>query len=108
MKNPAGVECKFFYGDYFRGKNIEECRLVGNAASPNNWSPDICRSCPVPAILLANGCEYLILTGKILQRFLRKRHMLVSAFCTKSKTAVNEPKVGCGQCHPNLFSFTSE
>ena len=31
MKTPAGTECKYFYGDYYRGRNHEECRLLGAA-----------------------------------------------------------------------------
>ena len=27
------VNCRYFYGDYFRGKNKEECRLL--EANPN-------------------------------------------------------------------------
>jgi hypothetical protein len=29
-----------------------------------------------------------------------KRQIKVSAFCTKSQQNVDEPAVGCGQCHP--------
>ena len=29
MKTPAGKECKYFYGNYYRGAHQEECRLIG-------------------------------------------------------------------------------
>ena len=28
MRTPAGTECKFFYANYFRGRNQQECRLI--------------------------------------------------------------------------------
>jgi len=57
MKTPAGSECPHFYGDYFRGRNVEECRLL--KAAGQRWSPDLCRTCPVPGIARANACEFL-------------------------------------------------
>ena len=63
MKTPAGKECKYFYGDYFRGRNAEECSLL--KASNQTWSADLCRTCPVPGILQANACEFLQLHGVV-------------------------------------------
>jgi len=28
MKTPAGKDCKYFYGDYYRGRDLEECNLL--------------------------------------------------------------------------------
>ena len=28
MRTPAGKECRYFYGNYHRGRGIEECRLL--------------------------------------------------------------------------------
>jgi hypothetical protein len=97
MKTPAGSECRYFYGDYYRGRNREECRMIGP-----QWTPDLCRSCPVPGILRANACENLELSGKASRRFsnLFIRRVEVSAYCTKTKRAVSEPHIGCGDCHP--------
>ncbi len=58
MKTPAGSECKYFYGDYYRGRDHEECRLLGA-----QWKPALCRTCPVPAIEMANACEFMRLRG---------------------------------------------
>lgn len=101
MRTPAGVECRYFYGDYYRGKNHEECRLIGDAPPPGDWNPSLCFSCPVPAILRANACEFMVLHGEV-KRFLGvfKKQVVVSAYCTKSNLKVTEPQVGCGQCHP--------
>ena len=28
MRTPAGKECRFYYQDYNRGRNVQECRLI--------------------------------------------------------------------------------
>jgi hypothetical protein len=101
MKTPAGFECTYFYGDYFRGKNREECRLIGNTPPPNHWKADLCRTCPVPGILQANACSHMVLDGKVRRGFLGfGRGVAVSAYCNKTHQIVKEPQIGCGQCHP--------
>ena len=57
MKTPAGTECPHFYGDYFRGRNVEECRLL--KAAGERWTRDLCKTCPVPGIARANACEFM-------------------------------------------------
>lgn len=101
MRTPAGFECKYFYGNYFRGRKDEECRLIGPAAPPNQWTPDLCKTCPVPGIIRANACPEMELHGAVERTFLglRKR-VKVTAYCNRSKLSVKEPHVGCGQCHP--------
>jgi hypothetical protein len=100
MKTPAGTECKYFYGDYFRGRNIEECRLL--KAAQERWTPDLCRTCPVPGIMQANACEFLQLRGRVARPIgaALQRRVQVSAYCEKVDRSVQEPKVGCGECHP--------
>ncbi len=106
MRTPAGFECKFFYGNYFRGRKQEECRLIGDVPPPNNWTPDMCAKCPVPAILRANECENMQLQGRVRRSFLGLiRKVEVNAYCKKTQQFVNEPHIGCGQCHPLPPSF---
>ena len=101
MQTPFGKECRYFYGDYIRGKNHEECRLLENIASDQKWSSKLCKSCPVPAIILANACQSMVLKGNVSSGFLGfGRSMKITAFCEKSKSQVNEPHIGCGLCHP--------
>jgi hypothetical protein len=101
MRTPAGFECKCFYGNYFRGREEEECRLIGIAPAPGNWTPDLCQSCPVPDILRANSCENMELNARVKRSlFGLVRKVEVTAYCNKSQQAVREPQVGCGQCHP--------
>jgi hypothetical protein len=101
MKTPAGKECKFFYGDYYRGRHHEECRLLKDHGL--SWIPSMCQDCPVPGILLANSCEHLQFTPTINKPlFFMKPKVKVKAFCTKSNSVVEEPKIGCSECHPGL------
>ncbi len=105
MRTPAGRECKHFYGDYYRGREREECRLLKAHDIP--WTPDLCASCPVPDILRANACTFMELRP-VLQRSLLppwRREVRVTAFCRKTSRPVSEPEVGCGQCHtlPEAF-----
>ncbi|HPS42269.1 MAG TPA: hypothetical protein PK040_06670 [Anaerolineaceae bacterium] len=100
MRTPYGVECPYFYGDYYRGKHQEECRLFTSAIDAK-WTPGLCEHCPVPAIKRANGCEHIQLTPVVTRRFgILKRQIKVKAFCTKSQSMVVSPEVGCGICHP--------
>lgn len=99
MLTPAGKECRYFYGDYYRGRSHEECRLL-NAAGLH-WSPHLCAKCPLPDILLANACEHMQFTPRLERPYLiLSPQIKVTAYCTKSKRPVDEPRIGCGQCHP--------
>jgi hypothetical protein len=100
MKTPYGSECKYFYGDYFRGKNIEECRLLNLVNGQGGWTVKLCKSCPAPRIQSANGCEFMRLNGKLSGGFLGlSPHIVITAFCQNSQTEVKEPSIGCGKCH---------
>lgn len=105
MKTPAGKECKYFYGDYFRGRNREECRLLKSVGE--RWTPDLCRTCPVPSIQLANACEFLELNGHVHRPINAafQRRVKITAWCRKTQRSVNEPHIGCGECHQVPFSF---
>ncbi|MCC6261112.1 MAG: hypothetical protein IT311_09630 [Anaerolineales bacterium] len=105
MKTPAGKECAYFYGDYYRGRNVEECRLL--KAQGQAWSRDLCATCPVPSILQANSCPHLKLRTKIARPLAAvfQRRVQVSAYCEKAEQTVAEPQIGCGQCHALPFKF---
>lgn len=100
MRTPFGAECPYFYGDYARGRNREECRLLD--ASRLEWTSALCRTCPVPAIKRANACEFIRLRPRVTRTMssLFRKQVQVSAYCEKSNQNVVEPQVGCGQCHP--------
>jgi protein-arginine kinase activator protein McsA len=104
MKTPAGKDCDYFYGDYFRGRTSEECRLLKDHRIP--WSPYLCQECPVPEILQANSCQHQKLTPSLKRPiFFMRPQVQVSAFCNKTEQIVEEPRVGCGQCHPSIKEF---
>ena len=102
MKTPAGSECKYFYGDYYRGRDREECRLLGPA-----WKPALCRTCPVPGIELANACEFMRLSGQVVRPLgaAFQPRVKVNATCEKTERSGFDPHIGCGECHrlPSIF-----
>lgn len=109
MRTPYGQECRYFYGDYYRGRNQEECRLLETGLSSQKWTPDLCKTCPVPEILLANACPTMELKGMIHRPFpFASRRVQVKAYCTKTLREVPEPYIGCGECHPLPDIFTTE
>lgn len=100
MRTPAGFDCEFFHADYFRGRNIEECRLIARNPRSEKWNRGLCRDCPVPRVLRANACPHLVLEATVAKTLLGLgRKVQLSARCTKSLQDVPEPEVGCGQCH---------
>lgn len=101
MKTPAGKECRFFYGDYYRGRKNEECRLLDSAAPPLPWKPDLCKDCPVPDILLANACPHLQLQPSLARPFpFIHQQVRVQPYCTQTRRSGFDPHIGCGECHP--------
>lgn len=100
MKTPAGKECKYFFGDYHRGRDHEECRLLkGNPDSPS-WKPDYCRICPVPEILRQNACPNMTLDASVKKGFLGFGTTIeVHGWCSEYFLEAKDPAVGCGHCH---------
>ena len=97
MKTPSGTECKFFYGDYYRGRDREECRLLGAS-----WTRDLCRTCPVPPVTRANACEHMTLHAEVARPLTAvfQRRVKVTAYCEKTELSGFDPYIGCGECHP--------
>jgi hypothetical protein len=97
MRTPAGKECRYFYGNYYRGANREECRLLEGV---ERWTRDLCFTCPVPDILMANACQYMMLTPKVVRKFpFTKRQVEVTTYCSKTNRSGFDPHIGCGECH---------
>ncbi len=92
------VDCPYFYGDYFRGNNKEECRLI--AANPENrrpWRRKLCDSCPVPEILRTTNCRDLRLEAAVVRRFLRDRVEITFAVCGEHLEELADPRY-CPHC----------
>jgi hypothetical protein len=100
MITPAGEECRYYYEDFFRGREKQECRLLAQNPRSEPWQPRLCSSCPVPAILRANACPHLVLEGEVKKGFLGlSRKVAVKAICSKYLVDVPQPHIGCGHCH---------
>ena len=101
---PTPVNCRYFYGDYFRGRNHEECRLLEE--SPNNsrpWRRKLCDSCPVPELLITSNCRDLALEADVKRSFLRERVVVTFAICTKHLAQLDDP-LNCEQCRDEQSS----
>lgn len=102
MRNPYNRECPYFYGDYYRGREKEECRLFTSSSS-TVWQPDYCKNCPVPDIVLANACSNMVLELKLKRKlpFIQPQ-LQVNTYCNKTKRHNFDPYVGCGECHQKI------
>jgi len=109
MRTPAGKECRYFYGDYFRGRELEECRLLSSASPPLPWNFELCDTCPVPDIQLANACSHMVLEPRLVRSFpFGKRRVRVWSYCEKTLRDGFDPHIGCGECHHLPSAFTGE
>lgn len=96
MRTPAGKECKHYYEDFNRGRNVQECRLVKGNTDSLPWRPEDCSKCPVPDILKANASPDMELTLTIKPRFMGfGRKLEVRAWCIKHQIPIEDPYVGC-------------
>ena len=110
MRTPAGKECRYFYEDFNRGRDIQECRLEKENPESLHWRPADCSKCPVPDILNANASPDLKLTlsikpGGVLGM---GRKLEVTASCLKHHIPIGDPFVGCPKCYeerPGLDVF---
>lgn len=100
MITPAGTECRYYFTDYYRGRETQECRLILRNPRSEPWQPSLCKGCPVPGILRANACPNLVLEGTVAKGFLGLgRKVKLAAVCSKHLVEVDRPQVGCGHCH---------
>ncbi|MER3543744.1 MAG: hypothetical protein C4311_03840 [Chloroflexota bacterium] len=106
MRTPAGTECRYYYEDYYRGREKQECRLISTNPRSEPWRPGLCHGCPVPGILRANACPHLVLEARVAKGFLGlTRYVQVTAICKKYLCEVPQPHIGCGNCHKHRPGF---
>jgi hypothetical protein len=109
MRTPAGKDCRFYYQDFHRQREVQECRLVKENPASMNWQPSDCAKCQVPDILGANSSKFLELELTIKsQLFGFVRKVDVKASCMKHKVEIADPFVGCEKCNaerPGLEMF---
>jgi hypothetical protein len=100
MRTPAGSECPYYFEDFQRGRQRQECRLIAQNPNSRPWKPELCRTCRVPRIVMANACPHLVLRARVDAGFLGLApRVTVEADCLLSLTSVAEPEIGCGRCH---------
>jgi hypothetical protein len=109
MRTPAGSECRHYYQDFHRGRDLQECRLAKNDPASAPWKPGDCTNCPVPGILAANSSPDLELRLAIKYRLLViGRYNEVTARCSRHNLVIDDPHVGCPKCNaerPGLDIF---
>lgn len=107
MRTPDGRECKHYYEDYHRGRDVQECRLAKLNPESEKWHPGDCSKCPVPDILMANADPDMELTLTIKKGFLGfGRKMEVTAKSRIDGTPIADPYVGReDKANPNLDIF---
>lgn len=92
------VNCRYFYGDYHRGKNVEECRLLArNRDNERPWRRKLCDSCPIPELIIVSQCRHLELEAEVKRRFLRDQVDVTFAMCTKHLIELDDPR-HCPRC----------
>jgi hypothetical protein len=100
MRTPYGKECFYYYQDFYRGRSVMECRLLG---PHGGWTPTLCKDCPVPAILADNACPNMTLRGEAVSGlFGLGRRVKVTAYCRQTDRVVSDPHIGCSECHRGL------
>ncbi len=109
MRTPAGKDCRYYYQDFHRGRDVQECRLVKENPDSLPWRPNMCERCPVPEILSANSSTTLDLKLTIAPVILGLgRRLVIEAVCTKHGIKIDDAYVGCPKCNaerPGLELF---
>ncbi len=106
MRTPAGKECRHYYEDYNRGRNVQECRLIKKNPDSMHWRPGDCSKCAVPDVLNANASTHLelkVTVGTRMMGFGRKVN--VEAFCRDEPIPLAQAYTGCGDDRPGLDLF---
>ena len=106
MRTPADQECKHYYEDFHRGRNLQECRLAKANPQSERWHPSDCQKCPVPKILRANADPDMELTLTIKRGFLGfGRRIEITARSISDGTVIEDPYVGKPKDLPGLDIF---
>lgn len=90
-------DCRFFYYDYFRGRERMECRLLKRSGHGDEWQLKLCQSCEVPEILRETTCDNLALEAEVVRRFGLFPRVKVFAICAASLQQLNDPR-HCAHC----------
>lgn len=97
MSAPKPVNCRYYFADYHRGREIEECRLIKRNPDSRPWRRSLCDSCPVPDILLSTNCQEIALEATVKRRFGLLDRVEVYAVCARHYLELDDP-LYCPQC----------
>jgi hypothetical protein len=109
MRTPAGKDCRYYYEDFHRGRNVQECRLIKGNPESLPWRPRYCGQCSVPEILNANASPHLELQVTVRPRLLGLGRILdVEASCSRHHLPIEDAFTGCHACNaerpgPDIF-----
>ncbi len=96
MRTPAGKECRHYFQDFHRGRNIQQCRLIRENPESQPWKPGDCGRCQVPDILNANASPDLRLELGVRSVLLGLRRVLeLRAWCRDEEIPVATAYTGC-------------
>jgi hypothetical protein len=98
MRTPAGVECRYYYEDFNRGRQVQECRLIERNRRSLPWTPDLCAKCRVPEVLRANGSPDLQLELAVVRRLGLFKRLELTATCRRHGIEIADPLRGCERC----------
>ena len=91
------VHCRYYFADYFRGRDHEECRLIRRNPDSLPWRRSLCDTCPVPDILLNTNCKEIALEAEVVKRWGVMERVEVYAVCARHLIELEDPK-HCPQC----------
>jgi len=96
VSNP--VDCRYYYGNFYRGRDVEECRLIArNRENQRPWKRALCDTCPVPGILRETTCKHLALEASVERKFGLFDRVSLYAICTEHIIELKNPK-HCPPC----------
>ena len=96
MRTPAGKECRHYYQDFNRGRNVQQCRLIRDNPKSMRWRPGDCAHCPVPEILNVNASPHLRLEVTVQPRVIGLgRKVEVEAWCDDELIPLERAYTGC-------------
>ena len=85
------VHCRYYYTDYFRGRETEECRLIKRNPTSRPWHRSLCKSCPVPDILRTTQCKEIALEASVVKKWGLLERVEVFAICARHFIELDDP-----------------
>ena len=97
MATNKPVNCRYYYADFFRGRDHEECRLLKRNPESRPWRRALCDSCPVPDILISTNCKEIALEATVVKKWGFMERVEVYAVCAKHYVELDNPRY-CPEC----------